>query len=187
MKVLIIDSSFEENSLFSLEYINPIKNILLKNNIKFNVIHYLDLSYKSIICQDYTHIIISGTGLGDNEFKKHINKFKILKKLNCNIFGICAGAQIIAEVYGEEIGEFNEIGIFKPELIGADIILKNVDLNNIYVIHNYFIKTNNNFIPLIKTEIHQLLKHKLKNIYLCLFHPEVKNKKLIENFINLNN
>ena len=200
MKIILIDTAFQKNSLFNLEFVKPIKDILsnlkLKNSTKYDIIefHYSDLKQNEDFILKSNKIIICGTGLKDNKYIKAINAFNFLKKYNGHIFGICSGAHILSLLYGCQLEKLPEIGVLEASIINNKQenknintrMLKKVEFTKIYSLHNYSIKINNKFDILLESEnkIPQLLKLKEKEIYLSQFHPEVFNKELIENFIN---
>lgn len=179
MKILLINTCFEKESLHNLEFVRPIENILKKQNKKYEIQHYKEL--KNI--EQYNKIIICGNALKDNEFIKE--DFPWIKTYKKSILGICAGAQIIAKKFNSNITKKQEIGLFKPEIIKEDKIIKNLKLNEIYCLHNNSFELPKEFDLILKTSQSQLIKHKKKEIYATLFHPEVREEKLIENFINL--
>ena len=55
----------------------------------------------------------------------------------------------------------------------------------IYSLHKKTFTTPKIFKVILENETPQLIKHSTKNIYACLFHTEVRNKVLIENFLDL--
>jgi GMP synthase (glutamine-hydrolysing) len=55
-----------------------------------------------------------------------------------------------------------------------------------YTLHNFSVKPCQTFETLAKsTKCIQAIKHKQKNIYGVLFHPEVRNQEIIQRFIKL--
>jgi GMP synthase (glutamine-hydrolysing) len=53
-----------------------------------------------------------------------------------------------------------------------------------YALHNYSVKQSQTFEVLAEsTKCIQAIKHKQKNIYGLLFHPEVRNQEILRNFI----
>ncbi len=179
-RVLVIDINYEK--LHSLEYVRPIENILKENNSNYEIKNYKE----EIELNKYSHIIISGTSLKNFAYEKHLDKFGFIKTFNGKIFGICAGAQIISKVFGEKIIEKKEIGLIKINLNRDDKIIENLKFPlEIYGLHKKSFGSFENFNIILKGEIEELIKHKEKPIYACLFHAEVRNKELIKNFINL--
>jgi GMP synthase (glutamine-hydrolysing) len=171
--ILIISTCFDK--LHELEFIRPINDIV--GNCK--IINYKDLDKNDL--QKYSHIIISGTALIDNDYMNYFEDFSWIKNWKKPLLGICAGAQIIAKVFGEKIVNKQEIGLIKVDKKKDDKLLENVNLNEIFSLHNYVFNMPKDFEVLLENNIVQLCKK--DKIYACLFHCEVRNKKLIENFI----
>lgn len=182
-KILLINICKEK--LHYYEFVKPIENIL--ENLK---IGYFVKNYKNINKIDFDKadkIIICGTSLADNEFIKNINMFKWIKNFNKLLLGICGGMEIIGLVFNGKLGKKTEIGYylenFQKEFLGLS------GKQEIYHLHNYYIrfsKLNEFEVFCENNNIVQAVKHKEKPIYGVLFHPEVRQKNLIINFVKLN-
>jgi len=177
--ILIINICKEP--LHSLEFVKPIEDILKKQKTKFQTKHYKKLTKTNINKAD--KIIITGTSLKDNEFIKNINKFKFIKTIDKSILGICGGMQIIGLIYNNKLKKKTEIGYFKEDFKKPFLNLKNT--NQVYHLHNNYTTLDSNFITHTTNKIPQAIKHKTKPIYGVLFHPEVRNKSLINNFLKV--
>ena len=179
--ILIIDTSYEKDSIFKDEFCMPIANIIkLIPNCKYEIKHFSEkINYKQ-----YDKIIIAGSSLKDFEYLNHLNKFEFIKTTNTPILGICAGIQIIAKIYGAKLKKCKEIEITKTITTKQNKLFE--DEFDTYSIHNYSINCPKEFEIIAKSKkaIHGV-KHKKKEIYGVLFHPEIKNKEIIEKFINL--
>jgi len=97
-----------------LEFVKPIEDVLKRNKIEFESIHYKKLTEK--IIQKAEKIIISGTSLKDNEFLKDINEFIWIKELNKPILGICGGMHILGLIFNGELKKQQEIGLTKIDV-----------------------------------------------------------------------
>lgn len=178
-KVLIINICKER--LHYLEFVKPIEDILKKNNIEFYAKHYSKFTDKDLT--DSNKIIICGTSLKDKDYLININKFKWLDFYNKPILGICAGMQILVKHFNGGLIENQEIGLkeinFEKEFLNINSNLK------VYQLHNLITLPSDEF-EIIATssneQIIQVIKHKEKPFYGVLFHPEVRNKKLILEF-----
>lgn len=179
--ILIIDTSYEKNSLFKDEFCMPIANIIQQiPNTKYEIKHFSE----KINFKKYNKIIISGSALKDFEYLNYLNKFEFIKTTNTPILGICAGMQIIAKIYGANLKKCKEIEITKTITTKQNKLFEGEF--DTYSIHNYstYCPKEFNIIAKSKKGIHAI-KHKEKEIYGVLFHPEIKNKEIIINFINL--
>lgn len=193
-KILVVNLNQIDNSLYELEYIKPITQIIEKQNKQFTIINYMNLTEE--IVKEYSHIILSGTSLREFEYLSHLDKFEWIKTINQNknqyLIGICAGCQIIQKVFKAKETKIQEIGLYKLEIIKEDKILENKTLldvsdsstlKEIYALHSSSFEIPQKFEIIAKTEIPQIIKY--KNIYGCLFHPEIRNKQIIVNFLNI--
>ncbi len=178
--ILVINTCKEK--LHYYEFVKPIEDILNENNEKFFTLHYLDVKSRDLSICD--RVIVCGTSLADNQFLKEIKKFEWLKDFNKPTFGICAGMQIIGLVFGGKIKKKTEIGYYFEDFQQDYFGLKGKQ--EVYHLHNNYISGWKGFDFLCSGNgIVQAVKHKEKEIYGCLFHPEVRNKEVIKRFVEL--
>jgi len=168
-----------KNKLHELEFVKPIEKILINLKTEFKVKHYLKLLDKDLISSE--KIIICGTSLKDNEFTNNQDSFSWIKQTNKPVLGICAGAQIISKIFGADILKKKEIGFFTEDFKKDFLGLKGKV--EVYHLHNNCTTLPKDFTKYTNSKIPQAIKHKTKPIYATLFHPEVRNKVVIENFI----
>jgi len=192
--ILIISTCKEK--LHELEFVKPIEQVLKTKKISFFTKHYSKLKKGDFA--NASKIIICGTSLQDNQFIKDINCFRWIPEINKPILGICAGMQIISLVYELErqVKELDiknnlnhalktqtEIGYYF-EFFNRDFLSLEGE-HEVYHLHNNYISIPKDFVSFTKSRIPQAIKHKQKEIYGVLFHPEVRNKKLIEELIHM--
>jgi len=162
--ILVINICKEK--IHYLEFVKPIEDIIKDNNTNFLTKNYLELNNSDIKKAD--KIIICGTSLRDNEFLEHLNKFKWIKEYKKPIFGICGGAHLIGLILGYKLEKNKKIGFkelnFKEEFLGFK------GKHQVYHLHQFYVLPE--------------VFHK-KNIYATLFHPEVRNRGIIEEFVRL--
>lgn len=180
MGILIINICKEK--LHELEFVKPIEDILKKNKIKFKTKHYKELN--EIEIKKFNKIIIAGTSLKDNEFPENLDKFQWIKLYNKPILGICGGMQILVLIYRGVLRIKKEIGIidvdFKKRFLGME------RKRGVYNLHQFYVKSDEfEVFAESKLKTPQAVKHKTKPFYGTLFHPEVRNKKLIKEFCKL--
>ncbi len=178
--ILLISTCKEK--LHELEFVKPIENILKENKIKFFTRHYLKLKKGDFA--NAKKIIICGTSLEDNKFLNYINSFRWIAESKKPVLGICAGMQIIGIIFGSKIKSKTEIGFYKENFKREFLSLKGEQ--EVYHLHNNYITLPKEFESFTNGKIPQAIKHKSKSIYGVLFHPEVRNKKLISTFIKDN-
>lgn len=175
--ILIIQICKEK--LHYYEFVKPIEDILKNNNINFETCYYKNFFGQSLL--KYDKVIISGTGLNDNDFFKNINNFKWIHKFDKPVLGICAGMHILVLQFSGLLKKHGEIGLkninFKKNFLG----LKNKQ--EVYELHNFYVESKDFEIYAFSEKCPQAVKHRKKPFYGVLFHPEVRNKQVIKNFI----
>jgi len=157
--ILIINICNEKFHYF--EFVKPIEDILIKNKIKFETKHYKKITKNDL--EKASKIIICGTSLKDNEFLKHIDNFNWIKNFNKPILGICGGMHILGLIYDGKIQKNKQIGL----------------IDNEYHLHHYLVNSNEFTYSKNKNQ----MKHKSKPFQGILFHPEVRNKEIILDFV----
>ena len=131
-----------------------------------------------------------------------------LVKMEKPFLGICVGLQLMFE-HSEE-GDVNGLGIFRGKIKkfpldickkvpqigwnGIDIknndnsIFKGVSDNYFYLVHSYYLETDENILATADYGIEYTCAYSYKNVNLVQFHPEKSGKtglKLLENFVNM--
>lgn len=173
MKVLIVSTCSDK--LSEREFVNPIVN-QIDSSIEYkicNIINAEKLSAK------FDKIIICGTAVADNEYL--LNNFEWLKDFNKPVLGICSGIQIIAKTFGGVIVPKKEIGMVE---VKGNLFEKKKF--NAYALHTNGISKLSEFNILARSKKSvQAIKHKSKEIYGVMFHPEVRNEWVISEFIKI--
>ncbi|MFA7707973.1 MAG: hypothetical protein WCX73_03415 [Candidatus Pacearchaeota archaeon] len=180
--ILVINICKED--FHSLEFVKPIEEILKENGLKYFVRHYKEINNSDLKSAD--KIIICGTSLKDNQFTKDLEYFKWIKNFNKPLFGVCGGIQIIGLIFGWKLKKKTEIGFYFEDF--KDDFLGLIGKQEVYHLHNNYIdftRLNEFEVYSSGNKIAQAVKHKEKEIYGVLFHPEVRNKDLIIHFIGL--
>jgi GMP synthase (glutamine-hydrolysing) len=165
------------------EFVKPIEDIIKACGKEFNTIGYKDVSLNNLMGAE--KIIISGTSLQDFSYSEDSVLFSWIKKQQVPILGICGGMQLLCRTFGCEMIEGQEIGLIKAKF--SDDFLGMAREKEIYALHNMAVKEDARlkdvFDIFSKTKYVQAIKHKTKPFYGVLFHPEVRNKGLIEKFL----
>ena len=163
------------------EFIKPIEDILRKNKIEFQSIHYNNISKE--LLDKAEKIIISGTSLKDNGFIEDIEKFNWIKEQNKPILGICGGMHILGLIFNGTLKKQQEIGLTNIKLVKK--FLGFTGKIEVYELHNFYAISNEFEIFGKSKKCPQAVKHNNKPFFGVLFHPEVRNKDLIVNFVNI--
>lgn len=202
---MILVISVCKERLHYYEFVKPIEDILSREKVRFFAKHYREINKEDLRKAD--KVIICGTSLKDFEYTNDFSdNFDWLLDFEKPVLGICAGMQIIGFVFMEEKKEkwmyrkkysrksskapFYEnlqIGLkkelFEKEFLGA------VGEKEVYYLHQAAFIYDKTFELFTHSGIHNgehnAIKHLLKPIYGTLFHPEVRNKELVVNFLNL--
>lgn len=180
--ILIVDMNWKRDSLAFNEFVSPIVSAVQPLE-ECEVKHFLDIEPSGL--GGYSKIVLSGTALKDHATLKQVDKFNWIKACDKPILGICAGMQTIALVFGEPLTSCLQIGMAEITTLKENPLFQG-DFKA-YVLHNYSVESCQTFETLAKsTKCIQAIKHKQKNIYGVLFHPEVRNQEILKRFIQLN-
>ncbi len=178
-KVLVV--SLCKYELHESEFVRPVLNILIDNCINYSFKNYKDIN--SDLVEYFDKIILCGTGLLDNDFLNNLNNFNWILNYNGDILGICAGMQILGLVYGGNLKKKTEIGFYSEEFNFNFLGL--TGKKEVYHLHNNYICDweKIGFKVYSTSNIPQAVKR--NSFYGVLFHPEIRNKDLILNFLKL--
>ena len=175
--ILVVNVCAEK--LHYYEFVKPVLDVL--RNEEILVRHYRDLSDKDLAKCD--KVIICGTSLRDDEFLEDLRKFDWLNDFDKPVLGICAGMQIIGLVFDGKLKKHLEIGYFYEEFVKDFLGLKGKV--QVFHLHNNSIDFGEEFESFVDSKIAQAVKHFEKEIYGVLFHPEVRQKEMILEFVRL--
>ncbi len=179
--ILVVDLNCEKDSLGYYEFVLPIISIA-ENLDECQAKHYLEVTSKEI--DACSHIILSGTPLKDNVTLNQPEKFTWIRDSKKPIMGICAGMQTIGVVFGLCLTQCLEVGMVEMTTLKENPLFSSTF--KAYSLHNYSVETSEEFDVLAKSkQCLQALKHKQKQIFGVLFHPEARNEEIIRHFIQL--
>ncbi|MCL4429879.1 MAG: gamma-glutamyl-gamma-aminobutyrate hydrolase family protein [Chloroflexi bacterium] len=180
--ILIVDMNWKRNSLAFNEFVSPIVSAVQPLE-ECEVKHFLDIEHPDL--NRYSKVVLSGTALKDHTTLKQIDKFNWIKASDKPILGICAGMQTISLVFGEPLTTCLQIGITEITTLKENPLFQG-DFKA-YALHNYSVEPSQTFETLAESsKCIQAIKHKQKNIYGVLFHPEVRNQEILKRFIQIN-
>jgi GMP synthase (glutamine-hydrolysing) len=171
MKLLIVSTCSDK--LSEREFVNPIVN-QIDSSVEYEICNITNVEKMS---SKFDKIIICGTALEDNEYL--LENFEWLKDTKKSVLGICSGIQIIVKTFGGVIVPKKEIGMVevKGNLFGQNKF-------KAYALHTNGISKLSEFEILARSKKSvQAIKHKSKEIYGVMFHPEVRNDWVISEFI----
>ena len=175
---MILIISVCKEKLHYFEFVKPIEKIISETD-EFFTKYYNEVNEGDLRKAD--KIIICGTSLKDNKFLEDIKKFEWIKNYKKPVLGICAGMQIISLIYGAKLKKETEIGFYKEKFVYEFLGMSSE--KEVYHLHNNYATIPKDFESYTDSKIPQAIKHKTREIYGVLFHPEVRNKMVIDNFI----
>jgi GMP synthase-like glutamine amidotransferase len=178
--ILVVDMNSKENAFGFYEFVLPIVAIAEELE-KCEVKHYLEVNEKNL--NSYDKIIFSGSALKNTATLNQTAQFTWIKDCGKPILGICAGMQTVGLVFGGRLEKCREIGMTEIATLKANLLFSS--RLRVYSLHNYAIQPSDEFDVLAESaKCVQAIKHKQKDIYGVLFHPEVRNKEVVQRFIH---
>ena len=182
--ILIINSA--EKGI--TEFVEPLEKIVREAGTASIVIEYEETSFSDMT--SYDGIIMSGSPRGDDIVDHHLPYFQWIKTCETPVFGICAGHHITGKLYGaqllrsveKEVGD-NLLFIRQKDPIFNGCPRKFLVRQN----HHDSITLPKDFILLAHSQGCRvsMMKHPAESLYTTQFHPEILNKNLILNFIDI--
>jgi GMP synthase (glutamine-hydrolysing) len=177
--ILVVDMNSLKNPFGFSEFVLPIVAVAEELE-KCVVKHYLEVNEKNL--NSYDKIILSGSAMKNTVTLDQTARFTWIKDCNKPVLGICAGMQTAGLVFGGRLKKCREIGMTEIATLKANQLFSSA--SKVYALHNYAVVPSNQFEVLAESAkcVHAI-KHKQKNTYGVLFHPEVRNKEVIQRFI----
>lgn len=173
---MIILLSTCSEKLSEEEFVKPVARIVGKCKIQ----HYrekLDLKKND-------RLIICGTALKDNDYLENLKRFNYLKDIGIPVLGICSGMQILCLINGSKLSKKKEIGLIDIKTTMPNKLFSGNF--SAYSLHQNSVTLPKGFTTIAKSKsIIHAVKHKEKEIYGIMFHPEVRNREMIEKFLTL--
>ncbi len=183
-QILLVDLCYEKASLSRYEFVHPIRASLDGSGFPCRTMHYSEVDEEAV--EGCDKIILCGTALKDNTYTEHLQDFAWLKDLKKPVLGICAGMQVISLVFGGEIFRHPAIGLEAIEIIRDSPLLGIQRQIDGYHLHNYAVTMPAGFLLLAgKPHAPEAFQHCSYPVFGIIFHPEVRNRWILERFANL--
>jgi len=177
--ILVVDMNSAENSFGFYEFVLPILAVAEELET-CTVKRYFEVNEKDLNGCD--KIVLSGSALKNTVTLSQISRFKWLKDCGKPVLGICAGMQTIGLFFGGRLVKCREIGMTEIVTLKENLLF--ASSFKVYTLHNYAIVPSAEFEVLAESaNCVQTIKHKRKDVYGVLFHPEVRNKEVIQRFV----
>jgi len=178
--MLVVDMNCEKDSLGYYEFVLPIISAVEEFD-ECVVKHYLGLRQEDL--NECDCVILSGTPLKDNTTLSQLEKFEWIKTCDKPILGICAGMQTIGLVFGLRLTKCLGISMTQITTVKDNPLFSSTF--NAYTLHNYSVEPSKEFEVLAKsTQCVQAIKYGRRDVYGVLFHPEVRNKEILQRFVH---
>jgi GMP synthase-like glutamine amidotransferase len=175
-----VDMNFKKASLGFPEFVQPILSAIGELD-ECTVRHYEDIERFDVSkCEA---VILSGTPLKDNTTLNQLDKFEWVKTSNKPVLGICAGFQTLGLVFGARLKRCLGIGMTEITALQSNILFSSTSFRA-YTLHNYSIEPTDAFDTIAQSnQCVQAFKHKERDVYGVLFHPEVRNPDILRRFV----
>ena len=192
--ILVVDLCYEKNSLSKYEFVHPIAETLKRSGFRSKVMHYKEMQCKEIgkyemdmdCLENFSRIILCGTALKDNVYAEQLDFFRWIKDWKKPVLGICAGMQVVGKIFGGNIVPQPAIGLEKIEIPEDSPLMGEQREIEGYHLHNYGVTLPDRFRLLAgsPTCVEAFCHEKLP-IYGIIFHPEVRNRWILDRFARL--
>jgi GMP synthase (glutamine-hydrolysing) len=178
--ILVVDMNWRKCSLGFYEFVLPIVSIAEELEA-VSVKHFVELKQEHL--DKCNCVILSGTPLKDNATLNQTKEFEWTRTCKKPILGICAGMQTLGLVFGLRLKKCLGIGMTQVATLKENLLFSSTF--KAYTLHNYSVTPSDDFEVLAEsTQCIQAIKHRQRNVYGVLFHPEVRNKEIIQRFVN---
>ncbi len=180
-RILLLDLACQKDHLSRYEFVHPVRDALLKAGQTCSTMHYTSVS--DAVLEEHDRIILCGTALMDNGFAQNISAFSWLEDFDRPVLGICAGMQAISAVFGGNIIRQPAIGLEEIEIVRDSPLLGPPRVIEGYMLHNYAATLPEDFVLLAgRAKAAQAFLHSTRPLYGIIFHPEVRNRWILERF-----
>lgn len=183
-KILLVDLCHEVDSLSKYEFVYPVADALMRKGARTKIAHFTEIYDDVLAGSDKT--ILCGTALMDDTYMDFLELFSWIKEWEKPALGICAGMQVIGSVFGGLIVPRPAIGLEKTNIVLDTPLLGELREIEGYHLHNYGVTSPEGFQIVAGTpQSVDAFRHSLRPIYGIIFHPEVRNRWILERFIDL--
>ena len=179
--ILVLDMNRRKGSLGFEEFVLPIAATAGEKG-RTETLHYSELSPSILDRAD--RIILSGTPLMDREYLNHMEDFLWLRDAEVPVLGICAGLQVICRTFNTPLTESVEIGMTEIRTLKENPLFSGTF--QAYELHSLAPLPGKELEAIASSEMCvQAVRHRNKEIYGILFHPEVRNGDVVRRFCEL--
>jgi GMP synthase (glutamine-hydrolysing) len=182
--ILLIDLSYRPGSLSHSEFVFPVARIVKQAGREWRETHFSEVASEDF--KEVDGIILCGTALKDNFFATHVQEFSWLRTTSVPVLGICAGMQVLCMVFGGTIHPGCEIGMTTIRADTQGPLMSKSPEFTAYELHSFTCDPPDGWSTLAVSDNGiQALCHPKKPLYGVMFHPEVRNDGVVEQFLLL--
>ncbi len=174
--ILVVDLCYNEDSLSSYEFVDPVKKILRKAQVGFDVVHYSRLEDPF----DYDKIILCGTALKDRRCLEDLDWISWIGEWKDPMLGISTGAAAICSALGGRIVPRVHIGMEEIKITVDTPLLGERRKFAGFHLHSFGVDLPEGLKEI--AEGCEAFISRDHQIYGILFSPEVRNDWIIERF-----
>lgn len=181
---LLVDLCYEKDSLSKHEFVLTIAETIKQAGARCDILHYTEIRKKKI--EKYERAVLCGTALKDNVYAEEPDAFSWILEWAKPTLGICAGMQVIASLSGGSILAKPVIGFDSIKIIRKTPLLGEPRQIEVYHLHKFGVTLPQGFDLLAGTiDNVEAFMHLEKPLYGIIFHPEVRNRWILERFIQI--
>ncbi len=174
--MLLVDLNRRGDSLGRQEFVEPVRSLVGACEVR----HYLEVTG----LEGYDKAVLCGTPLMDSEYMEHLDAFEWVRRCDKPVLGICAGMQAMAAVYGSEVYIRREIGMTEVSTKAENPLFSGSF--RAYCLHSLAVRPSGDFEILAESkDCVEAVKHRDKQLYGVLFHPEARNPDVLWRFVSL--
>ena len=182
--ILIVDLCGERGSLSRFEFVHPVSAIVGGTGEMAGTVHLSDLSLAA--CRAADGIVLCGTAIKDHAWQGLLGELDWFRDIQTPVLGICAGSQLIAALHGGEVAPWPVIGMQQTTVLADDEVLGKERSFEAYHLHNLGPSLPPGFRLLAGTgDRAEAFRHPERPLWGVLFHPEVRNERIVEDFVGI--
>jgi len=182
--ILLVDLSWKPGSLSRDEFVGPVARIVSGAGQEWCEAHFSGIS--GVDLRDANGIILCGTALKDNHFAEKVQAFSWLCDIHVPVLGICAGMQALCLVHGGTLRPACEIGMTTVRVTHPDPLLPDQPAFEAYELHAFACDPPPGWgVTAVSDRCVQAVRHPDRPFYGVMFHPEVRNDIVVEQFCAL--
>ncbi len=181
--ILVVDCCATAGSLSHDEFVLPVESIVRKAGFHPRPVHYLDIRHEHI--RSASGAVLCGTALMDNAFSDHLAAFSWIPGCHLPVLGICAGMEAMVLSYGGVLAMCEEIGMTEVTFDLGWTVHAAAGPIMAFELHRYAVTPPSCFTVLASSmRCTQAVRHQDKPHLAVMFHPEVRNEWVIEEFLH---